>query len=146
MLQRGRKSGGTLTSSNVTAASSRLTAPSSLTTAERKLFNELTTACDRNHFRTSDLPLLISYVQASLLAQTAAHDPKRAGQWASAVKLQGMLSTRLRMSPQSRADPKTVARQGRDDLRAKQPWEDRAQYEQRCRESGFDIDENEGDE
>ena len=41
--------------------------------------------------------------------------------WEKAVRLQAMLATRLRLSPQSRLDPKTVAR--RQPPLGPRPWE-----------------------
>lgn len=112
MRQRGRRSAAaTLIASHVNGTPSRLTAPTSLTTDERSAFTELVECCAPEHFRESDTPLLISYVQATVIARGAAHDPKRAALWERAVRMQAMLATRLRLSPQSRSDPKTVARQ-----------------------------------
>jgi hypothetical protein len=146
MLQRGRKSAANLASPSIIAKSPRLTAPSSLTTEERRLFSELIGACDSNHFRRSDLPLLVSYVQATLNAQTTAHDPKMASQWERSVRMQCTLATRLRLSPQSRIDPKTLGRQDRNNPRLRYPWEDKEEYQKRCLDAGFEADENEGDE
>ena len=131
MLQRGRKSADNLAALNATGKSPRLAAPASLTSDERKLFGELNGACDASHFRASDLPLLISYIQATLIAQASARDPDQIARWEKAVKLQAVLATRLRLSPQSRADPKTVARQDQEP-RLRYPWEDQATYKQRC--------------
>jgi hypothetical protein len=68
-------------------------------------------ACDASHFRESDLPLLISYIQATLISRGAAHDPDRIALWEKATRMQATLATRLRLSPQSRIDPKTLGRQ-----------------------------------
>jgi hypothetical protein len=118
MRQRGRKSPATLVALNVnseqpklTAPSSKLTAPQSLNADERALFGELVDACDASHFRESDLPLLISYIQATLISRGAAHDPDRIALWEKATRMQATLATRLRLSPQSRIDPKTLGRQ-----------------------------------
>jgi hypothetical protein len=81
---------------------------------ERALFNDLINATDAEHFRQSDLPLLINFVQSTLLARRAAAGMERDSDliavFEKAIKLQGMLATRLRIAPQSRLDPKTVAR------------------------------------
>jgi len=111
MRQRGRKSAATLVALNVNGEQPRLTAPSSLNTDERALFGELVDACDASHFRESDLPLLISYIQATLISRGAAHDPDRIALWEKATRMQATLATRLRLSPQSRIDPKTLGRQ-----------------------------------
>jgi hypothetical protein len=90
---------------------SRLEPPANLRKAERALFSELVEATDPRHFRQTDLPLLISFVQATLLARSAAHNPDKVDIWEKAVRVQASLATRLRLSPQSRTDPKTIGRQ-----------------------------------
>jgi hypothetical protein len=110
---------------NVTGQPPRLTPPADLNAAERKSFVELIDACSPSHFAASDLPLLTSYVQATLLARQAApgagEDSNLMGVWERAVKLQAILATKLRLSPQSRVEPKTLARQQPDCGR--KPWE-----------------------
>jgi hypothetical protein len=82
MLQRGRKSPDAIAAAlHVTDEPPRLTAPASLASDERKLFNEIVGACDASHFRKSDLPLLTAFVQASVIAQAAAHDPDKIMVW-----------------------------------------------------------------
>jgi hypothetical protein len=62
----------------------------------------------------SDLPLLVSYVQATLLARRAAtalaKDISMIAIWEKATRMQATLATRLRLAPQARSDPKTIAR------------------------------------
>jgi hypothetical protein len=59
--------------------------------------------------------LLVSYVQATLLSRQAikdvAKDAAAMALWEKAVRVQAMLATRLRLSPQARTDPKTIGRQ-----------------------------------
>jgi hypothetical protein len=76
-------------------------------------------ACDQAHFRSSDLPLLASYVQASVIARDAARDASKIMLWERAVRMQATLATRLRLSPQSRIDPKTL---GRQEPQGAPPW------------------------
>jgi hypothetical protein len=123
--QRGRKSAAAreIEPHVVMGVPSRLTPPSSLTNGEQTAFSELMAACDPAHFRESDKPLLISFVQATAIAQAAAHDPKMAAQWEKAVRLQAMLATRLRLSPQSRIDPETIGRQQGYQGHLRKPWE-----------------------
>jgi hypothetical protein len=121
MTQRGRKSAASLIGPPVTGKPPRITAPSSLSIAEQTLFNELTGACDSSHFRKSDIPLLVSYVQATRIAQASALDPKTIALWEKAVRMQATLATRLRLSPQGRIDPKTLGRQDQSNLR--KPWD-----------------------
>lgn len=90
------------------------------------MFTELVDACTPDHFRVSDEPLLISFVQATLLSRQAvakaATDSAALTLWEKATKMQATLATRLRLSPQTRLDPKTVARRRPEPL--KMPWED----------------------
>jgi hypothetical protein len=121
MQQRGRKSMAGMAALNVTGKPSRLTPPSSLNDDEQALFSELIGACDSSHFRESDLPLLISYVQSTLISRAAAHDPDRIVIWEKATRMQATLATRLRLSPQSRVDPKTVGRH--QPYSGRKPWD-----------------------
>jgi hypothetical protein len=91
----------------------RLAPPTWLSRDEKKVFAEIVGACRPKHFTPSDEPLLVSFVQATVLARRAI---KKAGKdrealltWERATKLQGMLATKLRLAPQSRLDRKTVA-------------------------------------
>lgn len=90
---------------------SRIPVPSSLNVNERSAFAALVRCCDPTHFRESDTPLLVSYIQATLLARSAAYDAEKVATWVQAVKVQAMLATRLRLAPQARTDPKSLARQ-----------------------------------
>ncbi len=104
-MQRGRKS-----STNVVALlrpngdPPRLTAPSSLTRAERDLFREIVTSTDARHFIKADTPLLVSFVQATLMARRAVRGP--VDTWEKACRVQMALATKLRLSPQTRIHPK----------------------------------------
>ncbi len=127
-MQRGRKSASALAAQpNVTGKQSRLTAPASLTTAERAMFAEMTASCSAEHFRRSDIPLMISYIEATLLARYAARDPERIAIWEKAIKLQCSLATRLRLTPSARSDPKTVAR--REVPEGPFPWDAKSEDE-----------------
>ena len=72
MRQRGRKSGAGLGILQVDGKPNRLDPPTSLSTAERAIFCDVVAACDRDHFRPSDLPLLVRYVEAAALGDQAA--------------------------------------------------------------------------
>ena len=122
MRQRGRKSAAELaTLPGVDGKPPRLKPPPHLNDDERLLFDELVGACDPRHFVESDLPLLASYVQATLIARDAAHAPSKIVLWEKAVRMQATLATRLRLSPQGRIDPKTVGR--RQEFQGPRPWE-----------------------
>jgi hypothetical protein len=62
------------------------------------------------------------------MARQAAHDPEKIEMWKRAVRVQLAVARSLRLTPQSRADPKTIARQEPSVLRKPwkplQPWED----------------------
>jgi hypothetical protein len=121
MRQRGRKSADLVAIGGLGGKPQKLTPPADLQEAERAMFVELIDACDARHFRLSDLPLLTSYIQATLLARGTARDPNNIAVWEKAVRVQASLATRLRLSPQSRTDPKTIARQ--PEKRGLLPWE-----------------------
>ena len=55
MRQRGRKSGAGLGILQVDGKPNRLDPPTSLSAAERAIFFDVVAACDREHFRPSDL-------------------------------------------------------------------------------------------
>jgi hypothetical protein len=99
MAQRGRRSGAALAVVNVTGEPDRLQAPAYLNDAERECFVELIDVCSQRHFVASDEPLLVSFVQATLLARRTAHDPEKYATWTQAVRTQAMLATRLGWQP-----------------------------------------------
>ncbi|MBR1276104.1 hypothetical protein [Bradyrhizobium sp. AUGA SZCCT0283] len=107
---------------NVTGDPKRLTPPSYLSKPERELFADLVGSCDPRHFVESDVPLLNSFIQATLVARSG--PGKNIEGWQMAVKIQAMLATRLRLAPQARTDPQKVARQAarQADQRRKPPW------------------------
>jgi hypothetical protein len=96
------------------------------------VFVDLVAASDPEHFRSSDVPLLVRYVESIVLADRAALELRKGAvvkgktsPWLAiqreAIKAMVALSMRLRLSPQSRIDPKTL---GRQQLRAgPAPWE-----------------------
>jgi len=134
MRQRGRKSADALAVVNVIAKRPRLQPPPSLPEAERSIFKDLVAACDPEHFRASDLPLLVRYTESIVLADQAALELRkgavlegRSSPWLAvqreAIKAMVALSMRLRLSPQSRIDAKTLARQVPQRI-GPAPWED----------------------
>jgi phage terminase small subunit len=121
MRQRGRKSAGGLATISVDGKPPQLLPPASLSEVEKVIFVDLVTSCDANHFRPSDLPLLVRYAEACALGDLSAQELRRGAvvdgkpsPWIviqeKAVRAMVSLSMRLRLSPQSRADPKTIAR------------------------------------
>lgn len=119
MRQRGRRSADNLASIN--GQPIRLTAPKNLRVEERALFTDLVNACHPSHFVESDKPLLISYVQASLMSRSMAHDPQLVAVWATATRTQAILASKLRLAPSSRDDRKTVGSRQVPPLHP--PWE-----------------------
>ena len=114
MIRPGRRSAAQLSAPPINGGQPRLEPPEFLSEAERSLFLELTQACAAEHFVRSDLPLLTSFVQAVQLSRSAirraGEDSAALQQWDRATKMVGMLATRLRLSPQSRSEPRSVAR------------------------------------
>jgi phage terminase small subunit len=99
----------------------RLKPPAGLSVRERQLFQHIVGSVQVEHFRPSDVTLLSRYVESAALAEQAAHELKKgavidgkASAWLivqeKAIRAQTALSARLRLSPQSRLDQRTVAR------------------------------------
>src|SRR5512132_1046298 len=127
MKQRGRKSAANLaTLIDVTGTPPRLTTPAGLTKPERRLFDFIVDTSPPQHFRDGDQPLLLSYVQACLMARDAAKTPAKIAIFERVVRLQATLATKLRLSPQTRLDPKTLARHYANfDPNGPTPWEEK---------------------
>ena len=128
-----RKSAASLSVLAVDGKPSKLHPPASLSEAERTIFVDVVAATDPRHFRPSDLPLLVRYAEACALGDLAAQELRRGAvidgkpsPWIviqeKAVRAMVALSMRLRLSPQSRTDPKTTGRQ-QEQLGPK-PWEE----------------------
>src|SRR5262245_45681537 len=111
MRQRGRKSSDNLQMISVQGRPSKLEPPAYLTAPERELFEELIAGSAPEHFRVTDLPVLVSLVQCTLLARSVGRDPDQIAGFEKVARLQAALATKLRLTPQSRYDPKTIGRQ-----------------------------------
>src|SRR5262249_24459060 len=74
-----RRSAASLSVIELDPSASRLRPPASLSDAERAVFLDLVTACDANHFRTSDRPWLVRYCEAIALADLAAENLRKEG-------------------------------------------------------------------
>jgi len=111
-MKRGRPSAAALSVVPIHANMTHVSPPPNLTAAEARLFRELVASCHPQHFVASDVHLLVSYVQATLAsrhwAKLAAKDPKLILQWDRATRMQCQLASRLRLSPHSRANGKSV--------------------------------------
>jgi len=121
MLQRGRK-GISQLGINVSGAPARLKPPTGLNARERALFVELINSTDVRHFRASDIPMLIAFVQSSLLSRKLARDPKKVADFEKATRTLALLSTRLRLNPHARADAKTIGRMQPPPDDSNMPW------------------------
>jgi hypothetical protein len=124
MKQRGRKPGN-LHGVSVNGDPPRLDPPPSLTDPERALFAEIVESCSPKHFVPSDVPILVSFIQSTLLSRQAikraATDSSALAVWEKSTRMQATLATRLRLAPQSRFDAKTNARQQPSGI--KPPWQ-----------------------
>jgi hypothetical protein len=88
----------------------RLKAPSGLNTKEKVVFEAVISSTDPRHWRKSDVPLIVSFVQATLLAHRLGRT-NRVKDWEAATRTLLAISTKLRLNPHSRSDPKSIARQ-----------------------------------
>jgi hypothetical protein len=121
---RGRRTSGELVGIALQGEPPRLEPPEYLNARERALFVELIEACNARQFAKSDLPLIAAYVQATLLSRQAikeaATDPAMLALWEKATRAMTTLATKLRLTPLSRSDPKTILR-GRPNPHPR-PW------------------------
>ncbi len=122
MKQRGRISTAALSTIAIEEQSTRPSPPANLCEPDRELFAAIISGCASDHFRQTDVPLLARYCEAAVLAEKAALELRsgavidgKPSPWIvvqeKAVRAMVALSMRLRLSPQSRIDPKTLARQ-----------------------------------
>ena len=122
MKQRGRISAAALSVIGVDGQQNRPSPPASLSEPERELFAAIVAGCDAEHFLQTDLPLLSRYCEAAILAERAALELRngavldgKPSPWIviqeKCMRALVSLSMRLRLSPQSRIDPKTIGRQ-----------------------------------
>jgi phage terminase small subunit len=128
MLQRGRVSRASLLKFPVDVEQTRLEPPSWLSPDEKRVFADIVAACRAKHFTPADEPLLVSYVQATVLARAsikkARKDRGALACWEKATRMQAVLATKLRLAPQSRLDQKAVARGLPSMPVAAKPWEE----------------------
>jgi hypothetical protein len=98
----------------VRSSAERLRPPPELTAAEKRIFVELVTNNKPEHFKPSDMPLLLAYVHAcaleTALARQINKDSPTLMRWERACKVMTALCQRLRLSPQSRTPTHTAPR------------------------------------
>src|SRR5947209_18016953 len=103
MRKRGRPCQFDLVALRVDGSPPPLDPPECLSDEQRSLFLELIGSINTAHFVPTDLPLLVSYVQATVLARgaikNAATDAAALATWEKAVRVQATLATRLRLAP-----------------------------------------------
>lgn len=112
MAKRGRVSAAeaaTVVKLATTSPRSRLTAPSFLSTDERVTFDLVVR--NNPHLLLTSAPMLAAYAQG--VARLAELKPGMA-EWERLVKIVGVLSTKMRLTERSAADPKVLSRARRD--------------------------------
>ena len=123
--KRGRKSAEELSVVHLASARKPIEPPAGLKQQEAAIFRQTVAACAANHFRKADIPVLIAFATATHLsrfyAEQIGETETAFKNWEAAVRLQISLATKLRITPQSRYDPKTIARHEPHDGPA--PWE-----------------------
>jgi hypothetical protein len=120
MRQRGRKSElKMMPLTTIVGEQPRLQPPPHLTKRQRTEFTEIVNAASANHFVKSDVPLIASLARVNLLVRDTKGD---FATYEKAVRLQVLLSRSLRLTVQSRSDPKTVSRHA--PIQYPRPWED----------------------
>jgi phage terminase small subunit len=114
-------------------------APPNLSEPARRVFEQLASSVDREHFFFSDVPLLAQYAEAIVLAEHSAAElrvsptQQALALWEKATRVMVALSMRLRLSPQARrekarAQPRQVEWGNRfgmeqdDAATSKRPW------------------------
>src|SRR5262245_37391023 len=119
MRQRGRSSSARLSVVPPDATTPRLllTPFEPLKSAERKIFDLIVR--ENAHLRQTDVPLVMGYARAS----TGLLQVETAGDFDKLARVMMSLATKLRISPQSRLDPKTLARRIADQDNGPKPWE-----------------------
>src|SRR5262249_49574843 len=98
----------------VSHSEERLRPPADLTAVEKKIFVDIVSNNKAEHFKPSDLPLLVAYAHAIPSEQALAHkivaDNATLMKWERTCRVMNMLSHRLRLSPVSRTPTHTAPR------------------------------------
>lgn len=121
MLQRGRKSAAAKAiPSHGHDTRIMVQAPEHLSEREARLFNEVVLLAPPKQFSASDVFLLTTFAQVTVLLEDAAKAASKANDetrvqkvkaLAELAKLQGSLASKLRLAPQSRTNAINTARQ-----------------------------------
>jgi len=110
----GRKSSADLHPIPIGSRDRRLQPPDDLGPSAAALFRKLVASCPPTHFCAADAPLLGVYCSALIISQRSASDPSQFQAWERSTRLVAQLCSKLRLSPSSRSDPKSVARASLD--------------------------------
>jgi hypothetical protein len=84
--------------------------PPTLSEPARRVFEQLASSVDYEHFVFSDVPLLAQYAEAIVLTEHSAAElrvspnPQALALWEKATRVMVALSMRLRLSPQARRE------------------------------------------
>jgi phage terminase small subunit len=108
----------------------RLKPPAGLSPRERALFNHIVNSLPPEHFRPSDMTLVARFVESAALAEKAAVELRKgavidgkASPWLvvqeKCIRAVTALAARLRLSPQSRLDQRSAAR---EQVPYRRPW------------------------
>ena len=129
-MKRGRTSSAELSVVPINSARKPIEPPTDLKEQEAAIFRQVVASCDANHFRSSDISILTAFATATHLSRYYA---SQIGEgegafklWEAAARLQISLATKLRITPQSRSDPKTIGRH--EPIEGPFPWEIRAHH------------------
>jgi phage terminase small subunit len=119
-MKRGRISAAELSVVQLRPGANALRPPDDLPANVVKAFRAVVANSASGHLRPCDVPLIVSYAEATLIARKAARcalknpDPEMLAMWDRAVRAQIALATKLRMTPHSRSHPLRTARKLRD--------------------------------
>jgi phage terminase small subunit len=125
MKQRGRKSAASTSLVVVDLQHKPVECPAGLPREVEQIFRDVVASCVPQHFRKSDIPLLVNYSVACHLVRfyfgLIGEDETAFRFWTEATKLMISMATKLRLTPSSRTQPITAARQ--ESPGVKPPWE-----------------------
>jgi len=107
---RGRRSVADLAVIPIRPRDHRLQPPADLDANAAAIFRELAASVPAAHFIESDRHLLATYAMALSISRRSAGDPASLQQWERATRIVAQLSSKLRLCPSSRLDPKTAGR------------------------------------
>jgi hypothetical protein len=124
-MQRGRKSAAALGLVCIDTRRKPIDCPAGLLPSVEEIFKQTVASCAPQHFRPSNVPLLVNFSVAAHLTKfysdLIGESPEAFRHWEAASKLMLSMATKLRLTPSSRLDRKTVGRE--EEPRGKRPWD-----------------------